>query len=82
MALYSRNYARVTKLIHPFWGDLNIFLKGCAYALMPEKYVLKKKKDEVVPLSGSSFPKVRWEEVNFWVCVQLRSERWSRELEG
>lgn len=37
------DYAWVTKLIHPFWGDLNIFLKGCAYALMPEKYVLKKK---------------------------------------
>lgn len=39
VALYSHNYARVTKSIRPFWGDLNIFLKGCAYALMPEKYV-------------------------------------------
>lgn len=72
----------MTKLIHPFWGDLNIFLKGCAYALMPEKYVLKKKKNEVESPSGSSFPEVRWEEANFRVCVQPRSKRLPGELEG
>lgn len=49
---------------------------------MPEKYVLKKKKNEVESPSGSSFPEVRWEEANFRVCVQPRSKRLPGELEG
>lgn len=53
MALCSHNYARVTELIHPFGGTLILFLKGCAYALMPEKYV---RRNEVESLSRLSFP--------------------------